>query len=243
MPSTRFPTRPTRSPPPPRWCATPTSACRCRPRACTSTTATACGWASGAFELWPQLGLEDDAAHAFYMGVELAHAEIAWRLGKRYVQDQPLDWGCAVERASEDLDAWCAPGTTMHELDRPSAEMHAMNDRSSRPWSPPWLADGRAARRADGRALPRRAGRADAVQALDHARQRAGHRPCGAQYRDRHARVRRLRDRPPRLADAGRPNASPACAWPARSAMSSSSWPSSTTTRSARCCAWRACTR
>jgi dihydropteroate synthase-like protein len=67
----------------------------------------------GAFELWPQLGLEGDAAHAFYMGVELANAEIAWRLGKRYVQDQPLDWGCAVERASEDLAAWCAPGTTM----------------------------------------------------------------------------------------------------------------------------------
>ncbi len=67
----------------------------------------------GAFELWPRLGLENDAAHAFYMGVELAHAEIAWRLGKRYVQDQPLDWGCAEERRAEDLNAWCAPGTTM----------------------------------------------------------------------------------------------------------------------------------
>ena len=67
----------------------------------------------GAFELWPQLGLEHDAAHAFYMGVELANAEIAWRLGKRYVQDQPLAWGCAVERASENLDVWCAPGTTL----------------------------------------------------------------------------------------------------------------------------------
>lgn len=66
----------------------------------------------GAFELWPRLGLEDDASHAFYMGVELAHAEIAWRLGKRYVQDQPLDWGCAVEREADDLEAWCAPGTT-----------------------------------------------------------------------------------------------------------------------------------
>ncbi|MFT3666134.1 DUF6513 domain-containing protein [Piscinibacter sp.] len=65
-----------------------------------------------AFDLWPRLGLEGDAAHAFYMGVELAHAEIAWRLGKRYVQDQPLDWGCAVEREAENLDAWCAPGTT-----------------------------------------------------------------------------------------------------------------------------------
>ena len=65
-----------------------------------------------AFELWPQLGLENDASHAFYMGVELAHAELAWRLGKRYTQDQPLGWGCAVEREAEDLDAWCAPGTT-----------------------------------------------------------------------------------------------------------------------------------
>ena len=67
----------------------------------------------GAFELWPQLGLEHDASHAFYMGVELAHAEIAWRLGKRYVQDQPLDWGCAAERDAQDLNAWCSPGTTM----------------------------------------------------------------------------------------------------------------------------------
>lgn len=65
-----------------------------------------------AFDLWPQLGLEDDASHAFYMGVELAHAQIAWQLGKRYVQDQPLDWGAAVEREAENLDAWCAPGTT-----------------------------------------------------------------------------------------------------------------------------------
>lgn len=67
----------------------------------------------GAFELWPQLGLQHDAPHAFYMGVELAHAEIAWRLGKRYVQDQPLAWGCAVEQAPQDTTSWCAPGTTM----------------------------------------------------------------------------------------------------------------------------------
>jgi len=71
----------------------------------------------GAFELWPQLGLQDDAAHAFYMGVELAHAELAWRLGKRYVQDQPLNWGCAVEAPAQDLNVWCAPGTTMAPRD------------------------------------------------------------------------------------------------------------------------------
>ncbi len=67
----------------------------------------------GAFELWPQLGLDQDASHAFYMGVELAHAEIAWRLGKRYVQDQPLDWGCAVDAGPQDTMAWCAPGSTL----------------------------------------------------------------------------------------------------------------------------------
>jgi len=65
------------------------------------------------FALWPQLGLEQDAGHAFYMGVELARAQIAWQLGKRYVQDQELDWGCAIERAPEDLAVHCAPGATL----------------------------------------------------------------------------------------------------------------------------------
>jgi dihydropteroate synthase-like protein len=64
------------------------------------------------FELWPQLGLQGDAGHAFYMGVELARAQIAWQLGKRYVQDQPLNWGAAFEPAPDDLAAWCAPGRT-----------------------------------------------------------------------------------------------------------------------------------
>ncbi|HSN33768.1 MAG TPA: dihydropteroate synthase, partial [Ideonella sp.] len=73
--------------------------------------------AQDVFALWPRLGLEADAAHAFYMGVELARAEIAWRLGKRYVQDQPLDWGCAAPRAAADLDAWCAPGPTRRKPD------------------------------------------------------------------------------------------------------------------------------
>ena len=69
--------------------------------------------AQDAFALWPQLGLEEDAAHAFYMGVERAHAQTAWQLGKRYVQDQPLDWGVAVPRAADDLQGWCAPGSTL----------------------------------------------------------------------------------------------------------------------------------
>ena len=65
------------------------------------------------FALWPQLRLENDAGHAFYLGVELARAQIAWQLGKRYVQDQPLDWGCALDGEARDLQRWAAPGTTM----------------------------------------------------------------------------------------------------------------------------------
>lgn len=69
--------------------------------------------AQDVFQLWPQLGLQHDASHAFYMGVELARAEIAWQLGKRYVQDRPLDWGCAFEPRPEDLAGHCAPGPTL----------------------------------------------------------------------------------------------------------------------------------
>ncbi|MBI4006141.1 MAG: dihydropteroate synthase [Gammaproteobacteria bacterium] len=49
------------------------------------------------FELFASLDLlQDDAPHAFYMGVELAKAQIAWQLGKRYNQDEELDWGAAM---------------------------------------------------------------------------------------------------------------------------------------------------
>jgi dihydropteroate synthase-like protein len=69
------------------------------------------------FELWPLLGLENDAGHAFYMGVELARAQIAYQLGKRYTQDQELRWGVASARRKEDLTQQSAPGTTLtHKL-------------------------------------------------------------------------------------------------------------------------------
>lgn len=45
------------------------------------------------FVLYPHLKVDDDASHAFYLGVELARAQIAWQLNKRYVQDQELNWG------------------------------------------------------------------------------------------------------------------------------------------------------
>lgn len=50
------------------------------------------------FALFPDLELiEEDAPHAFYMGVELARAQIAWQLGKRYMQDEELAWGVATD--------------------------------------------------------------------------------------------------------------------------------------------------
>jgi dihydropteroate synthase-like protein len=45
------------------------------------------------FALYPHLKVDNDASHAFYLGVELARAQIAWQLNKRYVQDQELTWG------------------------------------------------------------------------------------------------------------------------------------------------------
>lgn len=46
------------------------------------------------FRLYPKLKVEEDASHAFYLGVELARAQIAWQLKKRYMQDEELQWGC-----------------------------------------------------------------------------------------------------------------------------------------------------
>jgi dihydropteroate synthase-like protein len=69
--------------------------------------------AADAFALFPALRDAVDAPHAFYLGVELARAQIAFQLGKRYVQDRELDWGVAVPRAPEELDRFAAPGATL----------------------------------------------------------------------------------------------------------------------------------
>lgn len=56
------------------------------------------------FALYPALQVEKDGGHAFYLGVELARAEIAWQLGKRFTQDQRLNWGCAAEEDNSEVD-------------------------------------------------------------------------------------------------------------------------------------------
>jgi len=65
------------------------------------------------FAFYPNLQVEEDPGHAFYLGVELARAQIAWQLGKRYTQDEDLQWGCAVEPEQEDLTEQKVEGTTM----------------------------------------------------------------------------------------------------------------------------------
>jgi dihydropteroate synthase len=69
--------------------------------------------ATDPYELYERLDVEQDGAHAFYLGVELARAQIAWQLGKRYAQDEELDWGAAVERPAEDKRVHRAPGPTL----------------------------------------------------------------------------------------------------------------------------------
>ena len=79
------------------------------------------------FELFPQLDLlQDDAPHAFYMGVELARAQIAWQLGKRYMQDEELDWGvCADVKTEQEKDRDSRAAHDMKELRKNTAEYKA----------------------------------------------------------------------------------------------------------------------
>ena len=67
------------------------------------------------FDFYEHLGVEQDGGHAFYLGVELARAQIAWQLGKRYVQDNRLHWGCILPPETPQTDAYQAPGPTMKQ--------------------------------------------------------------------------------------------------------------------------------
>ncbi|MSR17477.1 MAG: dihydropteroate synthase [Methylococcaceae bacterium] len=73
--------------------------------------------ATDPFELFPKLGVENDGGHAFYLGVELARAEIAQKLGKRFNQDQSLDWGCAMDSKESEIDlhTFKPAGTTLQK--------------------------------------------------------------------------------------------------------------------------------
>jgi dihydropteroate synthase-like protein len=77
--------------------------------------------ARDAFALYPKLGVEADGAHGFYLGAELMKAQIAFELGKRYVQDEDLAWGVAVERAARDRLTHRPAGTTLRHAQTKAA--------------------------------------------------------------------------------------------------------------------------
>ena len=72
--------------------------------------------------LFPRLGVADDGAHAFYLGVELMKAELAFRLGKRYRQDEPLDFGVAMDIDIADVTRFKEAGHTMRKISEGRAE-------------------------------------------------------------------------------------------------------------------------
>jgi dihydropteroate synthase-like protein len=69
--------------------------------------------ARDAFSLFRRLGVETDGPHAFYLGAELAKAEIAFALGKRYTQDEALDWGRGADLPEEDRERLRKAGHTL----------------------------------------------------------------------------------------------------------------------------------
>jgi dihydropteroate synthase len=80
------------------------------------------------FALFPKLGVENDGGHAFYLGAELARAEIAWQLGKRYAQDSGLRWGVSVDIAPEDLTRLKEEGTTLSHAIRTPRDKTSKED-------------------------------------------------------------------------------------------------------------------
>ena len=70
-----------------------------------------------ALSCYPDLALAGDPAHAFYLGAELAKAEIAFRLGKRYVQDEGLRFGVAVAEAASARTQLAEAGHTLRARD------------------------------------------------------------------------------------------------------------------------------
>ena len=72
--------------------------------------------------LFSTLGVETDGAHAFYLGAELTKAETAFRLGKRYRQDEPLDFGAACDKNDEDQARFKEIGHTLRKREPNAAD-------------------------------------------------------------------------------------------------------------------------
>ena len=68
-----------------------------------------------ATEMYQHLDVKNDDGHAYYLGMELAKAQIAFQLGKRYDQDEMLKWGCSVDVSDEDIMKFKTAGHTMRK--------------------------------------------------------------------------------------------------------------------------------
>ena len=64
------------------------------------------------FDFFEKIDVGDDTGHAFYLGVELARAQIAYQLGKSYEQDEELKWGCIVDEKIDDKLTFKEQGST-----------------------------------------------------------------------------------------------------------------------------------
>ena len=64
------------------------------------------------YDLYEFIDVEGDIGHAFYLGLELARAQIAYQLGKEYEQDEELKWGCLVDHEIDDKLTFKQKGST-----------------------------------------------------------------------------------------------------------------------------------
>ena len=64
------------------------------------------------YDFYRGINVEGDIGHAFYLGVELARAQIAYQLGKDYEQDEELKWGCLVDQEFDDKLTFKDTGST-----------------------------------------------------------------------------------------------------------------------------------
>ena len=69
-----------------------------------------------AAEFYQYLDIKNDDGHAYYLGMELERAQIAYQLGKRYDQDEMLKWGCSVEISDDDIMKFKKAGHTMRKI-------------------------------------------------------------------------------------------------------------------------------
>ena len=64
------------------------------------------------YDFYRGINVEGDIGHAFYLGVELARAQIAYQLGKDYEQDEELKWGCLIDQEFDDKLTFKDTGST-----------------------------------------------------------------------------------------------------------------------------------